>query len=58
VARRTQTGGETLTFVSGLNEAMKQGVERSLLFSEMQLPWARPAMRIPLTDYVHYPSNP
>jgi hypothetical protein len=37
---------------------MKQGVERSLLFSEMQLPWARPAMRIPLTDYVHYPSNP
>jgi predicted dehydrogenase len=57
IERRTQTGGETLTFVSGLNEAMKQGVERSLLFSEMQLPWARPAMRIPLTDYVHYPSN-
>ena len=58
IKRRTQTGGETLAFVPGLNEAMEQGVEQSRLFSEMQLPWARPAERIPLTDYVHYPSNP
>jgi hypothetical protein len=58
IKRRTQTGGETLTFLPGLNEAMEQGVEQSRLFSEMQLSWARPAERIPLSDYIHYPNNP
>jgi predicted dehydrogenase len=53
IERRAQDGGEILTFVTGLNEAMRQGLEQGRLFSEMQLPWASPAVRIPLTDSVH-----
>lgn len=58
IKRRTQNGSETLTFVPGLNEAIKKGFEQCLLFSEMQLPWSRSAIRIPISNYIHYPNNP
>lgn len=45
---RAHDEGATLTFVPWLNEAMRRGFESSRLFSEMGVPWAGPAMRIPL----------
>jgi hypothetical protein len=37
---------EMLTYVPGLAEAMCRGFEEGKLFSEMNLPWARPAKRV------------
>jgi predicted dehydrogenase len=51
IERLTHNGGETLTFVPGLSEAIRLGGEQGRLFSEMQLPWACPAVRIPLADH-------
>jgi hypothetical protein len=45
--------GATLTYVPGLEEVMRQGYERGLLFSEMQVPWAGAAQRVALTRPEH-----
>jgi len=52
IERRTYDRGETLTFVPGLDEAIRQGGEQGRLFSELCLPWACSASRISLRDDV------
>ncbi len=47
-----QGDGVKLTHVPGLEDAMKEGFERDLLFSEMNIPWARQARHIDLTAHL------
>ena len=57
IQHQTRASGDTLTFVPGLFDALRQGFEQGRLFSELGLPWACPASRVSLRDYVSFPQS-
>ncbi len=54
--RTEPSRGETRMVIAGLDEAMRRGAETEKLFSELGVPWARPAPVFSLEGYEEFTS--